>query len=428
MRARDMGIPKYNSVRKQLGLQPYTNFAQVSDDVRIQEVLQSLYTTVDDIDAIVGAYCEQHVAGGEVGITFAQSITQQFERLRDGDRLWYENTEYWTIDEIEEVHGTKLETIILRNFPNLSQVVLPLSSFYVNSRQLANIGVDTLFPDPLPPPDGFTWMTVSLAPAYLLHWVINFDTEVITIQLQVKTNGWVGIGFSPDQINTMKGADIVACNTECYDLIALDVGLPTADQTLGGLNNLQGVTINRNNGFCTVQFSRKLDTQDKYDKVITDNQRIIFAFHPFLLDLVYHGPTRSSAQVINWLSGAVKPPQNQTGLYIGISIGIFVAVLLFLGILYYYLTRPLDLSSLPEKVQVPYRHYQNNSKFWEKHDGAAVFYSKDVEKKGELSRNLSEILQFLQFNTNLDIEEAICIYNPLLISSFINFRNIMKYR
>ena len=35
---------------------------------------------------------------------------------------------------------------------------------------------------------------------------IDYDEKAITVQLQVRTDGWAGIGLDPEARNTMKGA------------------------------------------------------------------------------------------------------------------------------------------------------------------------------------------------------------------------------
>jgi hypothetical protein len=91
-RGRDTGLPTLNQTRVAYGLAPYTSFAQLTSDPTLQAELQTLYGTVDNVELFVGGLAEDHAAGSSVGSTFGAVIADQFERLRDGDRLWYQNT------------------------------------------------------------------------------------------------------------------------------------------------------------------------------------------------------------------------------------------------------------------------------------------------------------------------------------------------
>lgn len=76
------------------------------------------------------------VPNGEVGPLFKASLLDQFRRIRDADRFWFENEDQFTTEEIEMIHGTKLKDIFLRNFPEIIDKVLPTSPFYLAQRQL----------------------------------------------------------------------------------------------------------------------------------------------------------------------------------------------------------------------------------------------------------------------------------------------------
>jgi hypothetical protein len=56
----------------------------------VQARLAAVYATVDDVDAWVGGLSEDHVPGAVVGELVFAVLTDQFERLRDGDRFYYE--------------------------------------------------------------------------------------------------------------------------------------------------------------------------------------------------------------------------------------------------------------------------------------------------------------------------------------------------
>ncbi|MCY4619433.1 MAG: peroxidase [Chloroflexi bacterium] len=116
-RGRDHGVPSYNHVRVAYGLPAVTSFADITSDPVVQEELREAYGDVDLIDLWPGGLAEDHVAGANVGLTFRTIISDQFRRLRDGDRFWYENDPYFLAnpDLLEQIRGTTLADIIRRN-------------------------------------------------------------------------------------------------------------------------------------------------------------------------------------------------------------------------------------------------------------------------------------------------------------------------
>lgn len=112
-RGRDHGLPSYNQLRADLGLPRVRSFAEISSNPSVQAKLDSVYTSVDDVDAWVGGLAEDHVPGAMVGETFFTVLRDQFERLRDGDRFWYES--YLPPDLLRLVRGQTLAQIIRRN-------------------------------------------------------------------------------------------------------------------------------------------------------------------------------------------------------------------------------------------------------------------------------------------------------------------------
>jgi peroxidase len=112
-RGRDHGLADYNSVREEYGLARVASFADITSNVEVQQKLEELYGTVDNIDLWVGGLAEDHVAGGSVGETFRTIVIDQFERLRDGDRFWYQRT--FSGRELDRLERTTLASIIQRN-------------------------------------------------------------------------------------------------------------------------------------------------------------------------------------------------------------------------------------------------------------------------------------------------------------------------
>ena len=89
-RGRDHGLPRYNQVRIDYGLQPYATFADMNPDPVIQAKLAAAYASPDDVDIWLGALAEKHKSGMMVSETTYTILKDQFERLRDGDRFWYQ--------------------------------------------------------------------------------------------------------------------------------------------------------------------------------------------------------------------------------------------------------------------------------------------------------------------------------------------------
>ena len=112
-RGRDHGLPSYNQVRIDCDLPPVTDFAEISSDPVIQSNLAAVYGNVESIDIWVGGLAEDHFRDALVGETFFTILKDQFERLRDGDRFWFES--YLPRHFVHLVEKQTLAKIIRRN-------------------------------------------------------------------------------------------------------------------------------------------------------------------------------------------------------------------------------------------------------------------------------------------------------------------------
>ncbi|MEN9564699.1 MAG: hypothetical protein RIR73_2943 [Chloroflexota bacterium] len=112
-RGRDHGLADYNTVRVAYGLERLTSFAQITSDPALQAKLASTYGNVDNIDLWIGGLAEDHLPNSSMGETFTAIIVDQFVRLRDGDRFWYQSS---LPDRLmREIEDTTLAAIIRRN-------------------------------------------------------------------------------------------------------------------------------------------------------------------------------------------------------------------------------------------------------------------------------------------------------------------------
>src|ERR1051325_1407693 len=119
VRGRDHGVPSYNDAREAFGLSRKQSFADISSDPDVQQKLQSTYTSVDQIEALMGGLAEDHINGGNYGELISTSFYQTWTRIRDQDRFWYENKEVsgFSDDDISKIQTTTLLAIIKRNTP-----------------------------------------------------------------------------------------------------------------------------------------------------------------------------------------------------------------------------------------------------------------------------------------------------------------------
>ena len=113
-RARDTGLANLNATRLALGLRPHPGFAQLVDDPELAKRMAATYGTIDAVDLWTGGLAERKLPGAMVGETFHRILTDQFLRLRDADRFWWENLA-WDRSLSAWIRGTTLADLVLRN-------------------------------------------------------------------------------------------------------------------------------------------------------------------------------------------------------------------------------------------------------------------------------------------------------------------------
>lgn len=113
-RGRDHGLATYTQARVALGLSAVTSFGQISADPLVAQRLSAVYTSVGQVDLWVGGLCEDPVPGSVLGPLFHTIVLEEFLRVRDGDRLWFENGQF-SAAELNEIKSTMLSDVILRN-------------------------------------------------------------------------------------------------------------------------------------------------------------------------------------------------------------------------------------------------------------------------------------------------------------------------
>ncbi len=112
-RGRDHGLPDYNTAREDYGLARVESFADITSDEGIQQTLEELFGTVDNIDVFVGGLAEDHFGDSMLGELFHTILVDQFTRIRDGDSFFFEDR--LTPEQLDFVEGLQLSDIIELN-------------------------------------------------------------------------------------------------------------------------------------------------------------------------------------------------------------------------------------------------------------------------------------------------------------------------
>lgn len=92
LRGRDHGLPNYNTCREAFGLSRKKTFSEITGDPKLKCNLELLYGgEINSVDPWIGGLAEDHEECGNMGEFIRAVLVDQFIRLRDGDRFWYQN-------------------------------------------------------------------------------------------------------------------------------------------------------------------------------------------------------------------------------------------------------------------------------------------------------------------------------------------------
>ncbi|XP_059143544.1 dual oxidase 1-like [Physella acuta] len=120
-RFRDHGLSGLNTIRRSYGLDILTDWARLGG---ANGTLQTLYggSAPNDLDLLTGGLLDKDQKNGMSDV-FRSIILEQFTRVRDTDRFWYQNKDVFNATEILEIEGISFvdvleETTHLTNLPS----------------------------------------------------------------------------------------------------------------------------------------------------------------------------------------------------------------------------------------------------------------------------------------------------------------------
>lgn len=112
-RGRDHGLPGLAATRAALGLKPLVEFKDLNKNPAVATKFSVAYATPADVDLWIGGLAETDRPGAMVGPTFHRILADQFTRLRDADRFWYQV--YLPRELVRLVEKQTLSVILHRN-------------------------------------------------------------------------------------------------------------------------------------------------------------------------------------------------------------------------------------------------------------------------------------------------------------------------
>ncbi|CAG8583688.1 12338_t:CDS:10 [Gigaspora margarita] len=300
LRSRDRGMPMYNDVRAALGLNRANTWSDITKDVLVQKRLQSLYTSIDLVEAYVGGLAEDHLQGSNFGQLFQTSMIQQWSLLRDSDRFWYESPDAgFNSTEIDILHNTTLRDIVLRNTPVGTS--LPQNLWFVQPRPDLNINNITDDQN-----DGYPSLNVlTLSNVYKIQWKIVND-DIYLKMTMLSDNAWFGFGFNSLD-GGMIGTDFLIVNT--INSTSVSAGNYHSDGYRPPIkDDNQFVEVTNSNiskGLTLVEVKRPLNAPGKLP-IANKLTKVIYAWNPSSSYLSYHGGNRNKASV-NFFNAGIAP-------------------------------------------------------------------------------------------------------------------------
>lgn len=116
-RGRDHGIPSLHFLRTAYGLSGLGSFEQIGGGSDFSFAAATLYGPGNHrlVDAWTGGLSEPHLEGTNLGETFTAVFVDQFSRLRDGDRFYFENSAVYPASFTNDIRNTSFADIIRRN-------------------------------------------------------------------------------------------------------------------------------------------------------------------------------------------------------------------------------------------------------------------------------------------------------------------------
>ncbi len=122
LRARELGVPRYNEFRKLFHLPPVESFEELTDNRTWAEEMRRVYDgDIDQVDLMVGLYAEPKPEGFGFSDTAFRVFILMASRRLNSDRFFTTdyNARVYTQAGLDWVDENDMSSVLLRHFPNL---------------------------------------------------------------------------------------------------------------------------------------------------------------------------------------------------------------------------------------------------------------------------------------------------------------------
>jgi hypothetical protein len=122
LRARELGVPRYNEFRKLFHLPPVESFEELTDNRTWAEEMRRVYDgDIDRVDLMVGLYAEPKPEGFGFSDTAFRVFILMASRRLNSDRFFTTdyNARVYTQAGLDWIDDNDMSSVLLRHFPNL---------------------------------------------------------------------------------------------------------------------------------------------------------------------------------------------------------------------------------------------------------------------------------------------------------------------
>ncbi|KAJ3088406.1 hypothetical protein HK102_008822 [Quaeritorhiza haematococci] len=267
-------------------------------DPKVYQRLEKAYDgDINLVDAYIGGLAEPLLPGAGLGQLFQKSLVEQFTRLRDGDRFFYEALGALPANETEEISTINLSKLMMLN-TNITQypsMAFRYQRMMTGSAEPSNNGTSSPTSNSTQSPSGsLSWTQVVLTDRLRFSYMVSEPQQSIELILESNSSGW-----------TMTNADIFVVRDVgggrigLADMWSSSFAEPLSDTSLNSKNsfvNVQEVTATTFSK-SAFKFSRALDTGESHDAVIKVGANDVIYAWGDSWTMAYHSGNRGSRSV-----------------------------------------------------------------------------------------------------------------------------------